>query len=169
MKFNSGNHWVEDMEENETILITLESIEQTKAGNPYIIAKHDTDTIYANIARWDENKLHPGHNYKMTCTKKQYNQNSKRNYMYYSFDEVSATHELSESEFAKMFGQSPTEKEKQVTLADYDFDLVELSHGEEQQLSVEVLERMRNDYEVELGEIKQKISALNQVLETLRR
>lgn len=57
----------------------------------------------------------------------------------------------------------------QSTLADYDFDLVELSHGEEQQLSVEVLERMRNDYEVELGEIKQKISALNQVLETLRR
>lgn len=57
----------------------------------------------------------------------------------------------------------------QSTLADYDFDLVDLSHGEEQQLSVEVLERMRNDYEVELGEIKQKISALNQVLETLRR
>jgi hypothetical protein len=57
----------------------------------------------------------------------------------------------------------------QSTLADYDFDLVELSHGEEQQLSVEVLERMRNEYEVELGEIKQKISALNQVLETLRR
>lgn len=57
----------------------------------------------------------------------------------------------------------------QSTLADYDFDLVELSHGEEQQLSVEVLERMRNDYEVELGVIKQKISALNQVLETLRR
>ena len=56
----------------------------------------------------------------------------------------------------------------QSTLADYDFDLVDLSHGEEQQLSVEVLERMRNDYEVELGEIKQKISALNQVLETLR-
>lgn len=57
----------------------------------------------------------------------------------------------------------------QSTLADYDFDLVDLSHGEEQQLSVEVLERMRNDFEVELGEIKQKISALNQVLETLRR
>ena len=57
----------------------------------------------------------------------------------------------------------------QSTLADYDFDLVDLSHCEEQQLSVEVLERMRNDYEVELGEIKQKISALNQVLETLRR
>ena len=57
----------------------------------------------------------------------------------------------------------------QSTLADYDFDLVDLSHGEEQQLSVEVLERMRNDYEVELGEIKQKISALNHVLETLRR
>ena len=57
----------------------------------------------------------------------------------------------------------------QSTLADYDFDLVDLSHGEEQQLSVEVLEKMRNDYEVELGEIKQKISALNQVLETLRR
>jgi len=57
----------------------------------------------------------------------------------------------------------------QSTLADYDFDLVDLSHGEEQQLSVEVLERMRNDYEVELGEIKQKISALNQVLETLKR
>jgi hypothetical protein len=57
----------------------------------------------------------------------------------------------------------------QSTLADYDFDLVDLSHGEEQQLSVEVLEKMRNDYEVELGEIKQKISALNHVLETLRR
>jgi hypothetical protein len=57
----------------------------------------------------------------------------------------------------------------QSTLADYDFDLVDLSHGEEQQLSVEVLERMRNDYEVELGEIKQRLSALNQVLETLRR
>jgi len=171
MKFNSGNHWVEDMDENETILITLESIEQTKAGNPYIIAKHDTDTIYANIARWDENKLQQGHNYKMTCTKKQYNQNSKRNYMYYSFDEVSATHELSESEIAKMFGQSPTEKEKQVTLADYDygFEGLDLEPTDEQQLSVEVLERMRNDYEVELGEIKQKISALNQVLETLRR
>ena len=57
----------------------------------------------------------------------------------------------------------------QSTLADYDFDLVDLSSSDEQQLSVEVLERMRNDYEVELGEIKQKISALNQVLETLRR
>jgi hypothetical protein len=57
----------------------------------------------------------------------------------------------------------------QSTLADYDFDLVDLSSSDEQQLSVEVLEKMRNEYEVELGEIKQKISALNQVLETLRR
>ena len=171
MKFNSGNHWVEDMDENETILITLESIEQTKAGNPYIIAKHDTDTIYANIARWDENKLQPGHNYKMTCTKKQYNQNSKRNYMYYSFDEISSRHELSESEIAKMYGQSPTEKEKQVTLADYDygFEGLDFEPTDEQQLSVEVLESIRDDYERQLGEIKQRLGAVNYALEKLCR
>jgi hypothetical protein len=57
----------------------------------------------------------------------------------------------------------------QSTLADYDFDLVEISHEEEGSLSMEVLESIRDDYERQLGEIKQRLSAVNYALEKLCR
>lgn len=152
MKFNHGNHWVEDMDEQETIYIDLESIEQTKAGNPYIIAKHENNTIYANIARWDEDKLQTGHTYAMTCTEKHYNENSKRNYLYYQFEEILDNQVI------------PGKITTQSTLADYDMEIEEIPEIDEEcnQVAVEVLQKMRDEYERKLG-------AICYALEMLRR
>lgn len=56
----------------------------------------------------------------------------------------------------------------QSTLADYDFDLVEVSPGEEAVLSLEVLVGIRDGYERELMDIKQRLSALNYAIEHLK-
>ena len=58
---------------------------------------------------------------------------------------------------------------KQSTLADYDPDIAEMSLGEEEMLSREVLEQIRNDYEKEIGEIKRRLGAVNYALEQLSR
>lgn len=88
MKYNKSNHWITEMEVGETIYIDFQELAHTMKGNPYIIAKHDDDVIYANIGRWDEQLFQAGHTYSMTCTKCQYNKNSNHNYLQYKFEEI---------------------------------------------------------------------------------
>lgn len=88
MKHNKNNHWVEEMTVGETIYIDFQELQYTHKGNPYIIAKHNNETIYANVGRWDEELFKAGHTYSMTCTKCDFNQNTKHNYLQYKFEEV---------------------------------------------------------------------------------
>ena len=88
MKFNSKNHWVEEMTVGETVYIDFQELKHTTKGAPYIMADYNGNTIYANIGRWDETLFQEGHTYSMTCTKCEYNQNSKRYYLQYKFEDV---------------------------------------------------------------------------------
>lgn len=88
MKHNKSNHWIEEMEVGETIYIDFQELQYTHKGNPYIIAKHNGETIYANVGRWDEQLFQAGNTYSMTCTKCEYNPTTKHNYLQYKFEEV---------------------------------------------------------------------------------
>ncbi len=150
MKFNTKNHWVEEMAVGETVTIEFQELKHTTRGMPYISALYDGDIIYANIGRWDEDRFKEGHKYNMTCTKCEYNGKSQRYYLQYKFEDVSFTPSTPEEE-------NVVEETLIETVQDY----LETQQGGDLDKCKEILTEMKDKYQ-------QRVQALEFALEILR-